>query len=104
MAILVLLHLQRHTARVLRLYHSPGLYTVFPVNGISLCVVTFAKDYDDAIQAISLETMALFYVSPVFYNIDLVPKSIRMFYLFNPMALLLNLYHDSLYRGNLPRI
>ncbi len=67
-------------------------------------MVTFAVYYHDAIQAISLATMALFYLSPVFYNIDLVPKSIRMSYLFNPMALLLNLYHDILYRGKVPDI
>ncbi|MFC1883063.1 ABC transporter permease, partial [Thermodesulfobacteriota bacterium] len=74
------------------------------VTGISLCVVTFAIYYHDAIQSISLATMVLFYISPVFYNIDLVPESIRMFYLFNPMALLLNLWHDTLYWGKVPDI
>ena len=72
------------------------------VLGISLFVVTFAVYYHDAVQAISLATLALFYVSPVFYSIEFVPENIQAFYLLNPMALLLNLYHDALYWGKMP--
>jgi lipopolysaccharide transport system permease protein len=72
------------------------------VTGISLCVVTVAVYYNDAVQAISLATLALFYISPVFYNIDMVPGSMRTVYRLNPMALLLDLFHDVLYWGNMP--
>jgi ABC-2 type transport system permease protein len=100
---------------VLALFHHGGIpmsyIMVLPliiilfllVVGISLFIVTFAVYYhDDAVQTISLATMALFYVSPVFYTVDLVPESIRTLYLCNPMALLLDLFHDALYRGEMP--
>jgi ABC-type polysaccharide/polyol phosphate export permease len=74
----------------------------FLVLGISFFVVTFAIYYNDAVPAVSLATMALFYVSPVFYNINLVPEEIRIIYFVNPMALLLLLFHDVLYWGIVP--
>ena len=74
------------------------------VIGISLSVVTVAVYYNDTVQAISLATLALFYISPVFYSVDLVPESIRTVYLLNPMALLLNLYQDALYWGRISDI
>jgi ABC-type polysaccharide/polyol phosphate export permease/GT2 family glycosyltransferase len=95
-------------------FHHKGLpisfIMVFPlilnlfllVIGISFCIVTVAVYYYDAIQAVSLATLALFYISPVFYSIDLVPESFRIAYLLNPMALLLGVYHDVLYWGKMP--
>jgi ABC-type polysaccharide/polyol phosphate export permease len=70
--------------------------------GISFPLVTLAVYYDDAVQIIPLGTMVLFYLSPVFYDISLIPEKFRPFYLLNPMASLLNLYHDALYRGEMP--
>ncbi len=70
--------------------------------GISFPLVTLTVYYNDAVQAIPLATMLLFYASPVFYNIDLVPENIRTIYLLNPMASLLNVYHVALYEGKMP--
>jgi ABC-type polysaccharide/polyol phosphate export permease len=46
--------------------------------------------------------IALFYASPVFYNVALVPENIRTVYLLNPIASLLTLFHSVLYRGEMP--
>jgi ABC-type polysaccharide/polyol phosphate export permease len=70
--------------------------------GFALPLVTLAVYYNDAIQAIPLATMVLFYASPIFYNIDLVPESFRSIYLLNPMASLINAYHVALYEGKMP--
>jgi ABC-type polysaccharide/polyol phosphate export permease len=74
------------------------------VIGISLPLVTLAVYYNDVVQAVPLATMMLFYASPVFYNVDLVPQSIRTIYLLNPLALLLNQYHVALYGGQMPAL
>jgi ABC-type polysaccharide/polyol phosphate export permease/GT2 family glycosyltransferase len=72
------------------------------VIGISLPFVTMGVYYYDTVQAIPLATLALFYASPVFYNIGLVPESIRSVYLLNPMASMLDMYHTALYQGVFP--
>jgi ABC-type polysaccharide/polyol phosphate export permease len=47
-------------------------------------------------------TLVFFYVSPVFYSVDLVPENIRTVYLLNPLASLIKLFHDALYWGKMP--
>jgi ABC-type polysaccharide/polyol phosphate export permease/GT2 family glycosyltransferase len=74
----------------------------FIVIGLSLPVVTMAIYFNDTIQAIPLAMIALFYASPVFYNVALVPENIRTVYLLNPIASLLTLFHSVLYRGEMP--
>jgi len=70
--------------------------------GISFPLVTLAVYYEDTVQAIPLATIALFYASPVFYTVDLVPESVRVIYLLNPVALILSLWHTALYQGEMP--
>ena len=70
--------------------------------GIAFPLVTLAVYYNDTIQVIPLATIILFYLSPVFYNVDLVPTEIRTIYLLNPMASMLGMFHDILYRGEMP--
>jgi ABC-2 type transport system permease protein len=70
---------------------------VFPLSALSIY-------FSDAFQIIPIFTMVLFYLSPVFYNLDLVPSQARSLYLINPMALLLNHFHTALYEGKVPDI
>jgi ABC-type polysaccharide/polyol phosphate export permease len=101
---------------ILVIFHHHGVPPALPmvlplicilfmlVIGISFILVTLAVYYKDMIQIIPLVTMVLFYASPVFYDIGLVPESIRTVYLLNPLALLLNLFHTVLYRGQFPEL
>jgi ABC-type polysaccharide/polyol phosphate export permease len=70
--------------------------------GLSFPLVTLAVYFKDTIQIIPLATMVFFYVSPIFYNVELVPENLRRIYLLNPMASMITLYHDVLYRGKIP--
>jgi len=70
--------------------------------GLSMIVATLAVFYRDAEHALPVVFLVLFYLSPVFYPASLVPAFARVFYLANPIAGLLTLYHAVLYRGELP--
>lgn len=70
--------------------------------GLSFPLVALAVYYEDAVQMIPLATLVLFYLSPVFYNIGLVPENLRKIYLLNPIASLLDMFHAALYRGEMP--
>jgi ABC-type polysaccharide/polyol phosphate export permease/GT2 family glycosyltransferase len=70
--------------------------------GVTFPLATLAIYFNDVLQIIPRFTLALFYISPVFYSIDFVPEKLRDIYLLNPLAVLLNLIHSSLYKGEIP--
>jgi ABC-type polysaccharide/polyol phosphate export permease/GT2 family glycosyltransferase len=99
---------------VLVIFHHkgiPGSFAIFvpllPILflltiGVTFPLVALAIYFRDILQIIPRFTLALFYISPVFYNVELVPENFRRIYLMNPMALLLKLVHSSLYWGEVP--
>ena len=72
------------------------------VMGVALPAMTLAVYYDDTVQAIPLATAALFYISPVFYHVGLVPEALLPYYMLNPLVWILNAYHTVLYTGAIP--
>jgi lipopolysaccharide transport system permease protein len=58
--------------------------------------------YRDTQHVVSLLTMAAFYLTPVFYSVDAVPKGFRWLYRLNPMVTILEAYRDILIRHRLP--
>jgi lipopolysaccharide transport system permease protein len=78
---------------VLQLAMALGL--VFPIAALSVF-------YHDVQHAVPLLMATLFYLSPVFYAVSLVPESVRPLFMVNPIAGLLTLYHSVIYLGVLP--
>jgi lipopolysaccharide transport system permease protein len=72
--------------------------------GLAMPIATLAVFYSDVQHAIPILLLMLFYLSPVFYPASLVPEHLRMFYLMNPIAGLLTLYHETLYEGRWPTL
>lgn len=70
--------------------------------GIVMPLSVLSVYYSDVQHALPVLLMVLFYVSPVFYPADLVPEEIRRFYLLNPIAGVLTLYHQTLFEGRIP--
>ena len=64
-------------------------------------LAVFFKDVE---HALPIALTSLFYISPVFYPISLVPDLIRPFYVLNPIAQLLDLFHRSVYYGQFPEL
>jgi ABC-2 type transport system permease protein len=71
--------------------------------GITLPLVAVSVYFRDAVQIIPLLTMVLFYISPVFYTVDMIPDDLKTVYLLNPMAKILSATHHSLYWGKMPK-
>jgi lipopolysaccharide transport system permease protein len=70
--------------------------------GIALPIASLSVFFNDFEHALPIALTMLFYVSPVFYPVSLVPESLQTLYLANPIAALLTLYHACLYEGTLP--
>jgi ABC-2 type transport system permease protein len=70
--------------------------------GFGFAIATLSAFYRDVDHAIPVALTALFYLTPVFYPISLVPETIRPFFLLNPFAWLLELYHSAVYWGQMP--
>lgn len=70
--------------------------------GICFPLVALAIYFQDMVQVIPLATMVLFYVSPVFYQVGMVPEWLQTVFLLNPLAAILNLFHTALYQGRMP--
>jgi ABC-type polysaccharide/polyol phosphate export permease len=72
--------------------------------GLALPIATLSVFYYDVQHALPIALTTLFYLSPVFYPVQMVPEAARPFYFLNPLAGLLTLYHQILYVGRMPSL
>lgn len=70
--------------------------------GLTLPIAAMAVFYYDVRHMLPIILTALFYVSPIFYSVDLVPEKFKPMYIINPVAHLLETYHTVLYEGIMP--
>jgi ABC-type polysaccharide/polyol phosphate export permease len=105
MAIALLLLVLAHHGRV------PSSFVLLPLLigiqvllaiGLAFPIATLSVFYSDVQHAIPILLLMLFYLSPVFYPVTLVPETLRSLYFLTPIAGLLTLYHDTLYGGHWP--
>jgi lipopolysaccharide transport system permease protein len=91
--------------------HVPPSFVLVPllvllqfllVLGLQLPLATLAVFFKDVEHALPIALTALFYLSPVFYPAEMIPEAARSWYMLNPIAQLLTLYHDVLFRGEFP--
>jgi ABC-type polysaccharide/polyol phosphate export permease len=91
----------------------PGSYALVPVLlvplflltlGLTLPLAAAAVYFYDIRHMLSIMLTAMFYISPIFYSVDLVPPKFRSIYTLNPFAHLLTCFQKILYHGNFPTI
>ena len=99
---------------VLAIFHHgrvPASYAVVPLLvllqlglaiGVMMPVATVSVFFKDVHHALPVLLMALFYLTPVFYPLSMIPERFQSLYLANPFAQILALYHEVLYDGRLP--
>lgn len=58
--------------------------------------------FRDTQHTLGVLLQLMFYVLPIFYDVNSVPERFRPIYAFNPMVSLLEAYRDILLRGELP--
>lgn len=79
------------------------------VAGMALILGTLNVFYRDTLMVMDIVMLAWFFLTPVFYPIEILPRSFtllgltldvhRLAYIFNPMASLISTYRDLLYWG-----
>lgn len=74
----------------------------FAVSGISMLLATFAVFFRDIRHIIGVITSALFYLTPILYPLDFIPKHISRFIELNPFYYFVQLFRDPIYFGKFP--
>jgi ABC-type polysaccharide/polyol phosphate export permease len=91
----------------------PGSYILIPVLlvplmlltlGLTLPLASAAVFYYDVRHMLPILMTAMFYISPIFYSVDLVPPVFQPIYTLNPFAHLLTCFQKVLYHGGYPSI
>lgn len=102
--IFVLLAIFHHGALPASFLVAPLIVTLqlLVLLGLILPVAAMSVFYYDVRHLLPPVVQVLFYVTPVFYTLDLVPEPLRPLYYLNPIAGLMQLYHVTLYDGRFP--
>ncbi|MFH2068539.1 MAG: ABC transporter permease [Candidatus Omnitrophota bacterium] len=77
------------------------LQLIFTI-GVGLLFATIYVFVRDLGHLLELILMAWMYMTPIFYNVDMVPERFRQIYLLNPMAALLSFYRDIILYNHCP--
>jgi lipopolysaccharide transport system permease protein len=70
--------------------------------GLMLPIATVSAFYRDTQHILPILLTALFYLTPVFYRVEMVPAAMRPWYVINPFAPLLGAFHTVLFDGRVP--
>ena len=70
--------------------------------GVSLFLSALAVYFDDVSQMYQVATLALMYMTPIIYPIDIVPYKFLWLIRWNPLTQLFKLARDPVYHGVLP--
>ncbi|MBE0568955.1 MAG: ABC transporter permease [Deltaproteobacteria bacterium] len=70
--------------------------------GLMFPLAAVAVLYYDVQHALPIVITSLFYISPVFYPVEMIPEGARLVYHLNPVVGLLRLYHVVFYEGGWP--
>jgi ABC-type polysaccharide/polyol phosphate export permease len=70
--------------------------------GVSLFLSALAVYFDDVSQMYQVATLALLYMTPIIYPIDIVPQKFFWLIRGNPLTQLFKLARDPVYNGALP--
>lgn len=100
---------------ILIIFRAPSLKLVYllPVVLITHLVFTIGLAlflscanvfFRDVSHIVGIALMFWFYLTPVFYSIDMVPQSLRSVYMLNPMASIITMYRNTLFEGKVPEV
>jgi ABC-type polysaccharide/polyol phosphate export permease len=58
--------------------------------------------FSDWVHIYQILISTCFYITPIFYPIDIVPKDLAVFINYNPLYYLVNLFRMPIYQGMVP--
>jgi lipopolysaccharide transport system permease protein len=70
--------------------------------GLMFPLAAMAVYFRDVQQAVPIAMMSLFYLSPIFYPVEMIPEAARPFYYLNPLVGLMQLFHVVVFQGVWP--
>ena len=76
----------------------------FFIYGAGLLLSSLFVYFRDISQIWEVLTRVLFFCSPIFYPLSIVPASIMNYYMFNPVTQFIIMYRDVMVAGNLPSL
>jgi len=77
---------------------------IFLTVGLMYPLSTLSVFFHDVSYALPVVIFTLFYLSPVFYPIEMIPEIVRPYSFLNPFSGILTLYHAVLYDGLWPSL
>jgi ABC-2 type transport system permease protein len=98
---------------VFRHHGVPASYLVLPVIvvlqvvlaiGMVFPLASLGVFFKDLQHVLPIALTMLFYISPIFYPVHMVPPAMQHVYWANPAAHLLHAYHTVVYEGQLPSL
>jgi len=70
--------------------------------GLGLMIATLNVFYHDVQQIVNVALMLVFYLTPVFYSLQIIPERFQLIYRINPIALLVYNYRRVFFYGSIP--
>jgi len=70
--------------------------------GMMFPLAAMSVYFRDIPQAVPIVMMLLFYLSPIFYPVEMIPETVRSFFYLNPLVGLIRLFHVVVYQGVWP--
>jgi len=89
------LQLLNSTIRTLWIFPAILLLVLF-TSGLSLLTASLNVKFRDINFIVQLCTLLWFYATPIIYSLDLLPESIQSLLYFNPMTLIVSMFHYAL--------
>jgi len=74
------------------------------VMGLSLILAAYTVTYRDLAYLIDILFTGLFYLTPIIYSLDMIPKKYKMIILINPMSSIIESYRQIFLQGSFPDI
>ncbi|MEA2094006.1 MAG: ABC transporter permease [Pseudomonadota bacterium] len=103
LALLVVVVFHHHALPLSILWVPLLVFLMFMLTaGLSLMISALAVFYYDVRHMLPIALTALFYISPVVYSVNMVPEQYHAIYYLNPLAVLLDLLHATVYAGTMP--
>ncbi len=100
----IILALLGHLSVTVLLFPLIHIVYFFFIYGAGLLLSSLFVYFRDLNQIWQVLIQVLFFVSPIFYPLSIVPASLMPYYLLNPVTQFIIMYRDVMVDGNLPSL
>ena len=90
----------------LALCYLPLVLLIEYVLCLGICMITSALtvQFRDMEYLLNIFMMAMMYLTPIMYTVEMVPERFRKLFVLNPMSAIIEVYHQILYEKMVPEV